>query len=97
MATAFQTLSSGLKVCANEKNADQIKKILALVETFKNPETLAIHIGHDILVNGIDIEKRIVKSVGDYSKQEWKAFGNEMGTMLSEVALGKLSALKGNF
>lgn len=60
MATAFGVLSAGLKTCANKKNEDQINKIIKLVETFKNPETLAVHIGHDILVNGVDIEKRLV-------------------------------------
>jgi hypothetical protein len=40
-----------------------------MVETFKNPEVLAIHLGHDILFNGVDIEKRVVKSVSDYKNQ----------------------------
>ena len=67
MANAFGSLSKGLKICANKKNADQIEKIVALVETFKNPEVLAIHLGHDILFNGVDIESRIVKALGDYN------------------------------
>jgi len=49
-------MSSGLKICANAKNADQIARIVAMVETFKNPETLALHVGHDVLFNGVNIE-----------------------------------------
>jgi len=56
MAKAFSDMSTGIKTCANAKNADQVKRIVALVETFKNPETLAIHLGHDILFNGVDLE-----------------------------------------
>jgi len=59
MASSLGNLSNGLKTCANKKNADQVARIVALVETFKNPETLALHMGHDILFNGVDIEKRI--------------------------------------
>jgi len=88
MANAFGTLSKGLKVCANKKNADQIEKILALVETFKNPEVLAVHLGHDILFNGVDIEKRIVQAVGFYENKKWLSFGQELGSMLSEIAIG---------
>ena len=49
---------------------------------------LAIQVGHDILFNGVDIEKRIIQAVADYSSKNWKAFGTGMGTMLSEIAIG---------
>jgi hypothetical protein len=88
MAKAFGDMSSGLKTCANAKNADQVERILALLETFKNPETLAIHVGHDILFNGVNLEQRINKAVTDYNSKSWKEFGNGMGSMLSEIAIG---------
>ena len=88
MAKAFADMSNGLKTCANKKNADQIAKIAALVETFKNPETLALHVGHDILFNGVDIEKRINKAVTDYNAKSYVAFGQGLGSMLSEIAIG---------
>ena len=88
MAKAFADMSSGLKTCANAKNADQIKRIAALVETFKNPETLAVHIGHDILFNGVDLEQRITNSIVAFDGKNWKEFGQGMGSMLSEIAIG---------
>jgi len=88
MAKAFGDMSLGLKTCANAKNANQIKKIEELVETFKNPETLAIHVGHDILFNGVDLEEHITNSIIAYDDQKWKEFGQGMGTMLSEIAIG---------
>jgi hypothetical protein len=81
-------MSTGLNTCANKKNADQVKRIVALVETFKNPETLALHVGHDILFNGVNIEQRINKAVTDYKAKSWLAFGKGMGAMLSEIAIG---------
>jgi hypothetical protein len=88
MAKAFGDMSTGIKTCANAKNADQVKRIVALVETFKNPETLAIHLGHDILFNGVDLEQRITNSIIAYDDKEWKEFGQGMGSMLSEIAIG---------
>lgn len=88
MATAFQVLSSGLNTCANKKNADQIEAIISIIKTFKDPKVLAIEVGHNILFNGVDIEKRIIQAVADYHKQDWLAFGNGMGTMLSEISIG---------
>jgi len=37
-----------------------------MVETFKNPETLALHVGHDVLFNGVNIEQRINAAVAAY-------------------------------
>jgi hypothetical protein len=88
MADSLKNLSDGLKTCANKKNADQVAKIVALVETFKNPETLALHMGHDILFNGVDIEKRINQAVTDYTAKSYVAFGQGLGSMLSEIAIG---------
>jgi hypothetical protein len=88
MASSFKNLSDGLKTCANKKNADQVARIVALVETFKNPETLALHMGHDILFNGINIEKRINQAVTDYTAKSYVAFGQGLGSMLSEIAIG---------
>jgi len=81
-------MSSGLKTCANTKNADQAKRILAMIETFKNPETLALHVGHDILFNGVNIEKRINMAVTDFQSKSYVEFGKQMGSMLSEIAIG---------
>ena len=66
MAKAFTDMSMGLKTCANKKNADQVELIIAMVETFKNPETLALHVGHDVLFNGVNIEQRINAAVAAY-------------------------------
>jgi hypothetical protein len=88
MAKAFGDMSSGLKTCANKKNADQVERLVALVETFKSPETLAIHVGHDILFNGVNLEQRINKAVTDYNAKSWVEFGQGMGSMLSEIAIG---------
>lgn len=88
LAKAFGDMSSGLKTCANTKNKDQVEKIISLIETFKNPETLAIHIGHDILLNGTDIEKRIVQAIADFKGQNYLQFGKGLGAMLSEIAIG---------
>jgi len=88
MAKAFSDMSMGLKTCANKKNADQVEKIIAMVETFKNPETLALHVGHDVLFNGVNIEQRINAAVAAYNTEMWVEFGKEMGAMLSEIAIG---------
>jgi len=62
--------------------------LLAMMETFKNPETLALHVGHDILFNGVNIEKRINMAVTDYKSKSYNEFGKQMGSMLSEITIG---------
>lgn len=52
-----------------------------------------MHLGHDILVNGVDIEKRLVSAVSAYSNKKYVTFGQEMGTILAEVALGTPDSL----
>lgn len=47
-----------------------------------------MHIGHDLLFNGVDIEKRLLTAVSDYNKKDYLSFGQQMGTMLSEIAIG---------
>jgi len=88
IAKAFNDMSAGLKTCGNAKNIDQVERLVAMVETFKNPETLALHLGHDILFNGVDIEKRINKAVTDFNAQNWLEFGRGLGNMLSEISIG---------
>ena len=88
MAKAFGDMSTGIKTCANKKNADQVMRIAAIIETFKNPETLAIHIGHDILFNGVDLEQEITNGIIAFDNKNYKEFGERMGKMLSEIAIG---------
>jgi hypothetical protein len=59
LADAFTTISSGIQLCSQQKDFDQLKKLEQMLITFKNPETLAWHIGQDLLVNGISIYKDI--------------------------------------
>jgi len=44
--------------------------------------------GHDVLFNGVNIEKRINKAVTDFKAKSWVEFGKGMGAMLSEIAIG---------
>lgn len=66
MSKSFETLSGAVTLCAQDKDTAEVHKIAALLKTFKDPESMALHIGHDILFNGVDIEKHIDAAVAQY-------------------------------
>ena len=72
MSAAFETLSGAVTLCAQDKDTAEVEKIAALLKTFKDPKSMALHVGHDILFNGVDIEKHIKAAVAQYEAQNYK-------------------------
>jgi len=62
-------------MCSNVKNTEQVERIIAMVETLKDPETLAIHVGHDILYNGVDLEHNINECVKAFQNKAYQTSG----------------------
>jgi len=64
-----------------------------MLETLKNPMTLALDVYNNIKVNGADISSHITKAGTDFGSQNYTAFGTDIGVALAEVSLGKVSAV----
>jgi len=59
-----------------------------MIETFKNPMTLALDVYNNIKVNGKDISAHMMKASTDFSSKDYTAFGTDIGVALAEVTLG---------
>merc|ERR1711988_485547 len=61
------------------------------LELIKSPWQFAVHVGTDLLVNGVSIYKEINAAVDDWKAAKWGAFGEDVGAALAQVPIGDLS------
>jgi len=62
---------------------------------FSNPESFAMHVGKDILVNHVDIKNEVETAVSDYESKKWEDFGYQLGEASAKTLVGaELTALK---
>ena len=88
LSDALTTITGAYKLCTSDKDTQQLKKVEAMIETFKNPMTLALDVYNNIKVNGKDISAHMMKASTDFSSQDYTAFGTDVGVALAEVTLG---------
>ena len=55
IADIFTTISAGIKECTQQKDIEALTKLIQMLESFKNPKDFAMHVGKDILINGVNI------------------------------------------
>lgn len=91
MSDALHTITSAYRLCTSDKDTQQLKKVEAMLESMKNPMTLALDIYNNIKVNGKDISSHIAKASTDYSSADYVAFGTDVGAAIAEVSLGKVA------
>ena len=91
MSEALHTITSAYRLCTNAKDFEQLKKVEAMLVTFKNPLTLAIDVYDNIKLNGKDIGSHMAKASTDFASQDYVAFGTDVGTAIAEVSMGKIT------
>lgn len=74
------------KACSSTK--DEFNKILAALEILEHPKKFAYHVGHDLMINGVDIYKNVNDSIGHWKATEYHDFGFSLGTAMSELIVG---------
>ena len=52
----------------------------------------AKHIGYDLWVNKVSISTNSHNLVSNYNSGEWKSFGENIGSLISEVIIGSKAA-----
>merc|ERR1719253_317420 len=90
LAAAAQEIPSLLQTCKSaEKDAkaqaEKIEKALALM---KHPMQFAYHVGHDLVVNRVDIFTEVNAAVAAYKAQQWEVFGQNVGAALNKLIVG---------
>merc|ERR1712085_71284 len=67
---------------------DEMEKLFESLDIMEHPKQFVYHMGHDLVVNGIDIYKQINESVAYYSTQDWKKMGESIGEALDLIIVG---------
>ena len=80
-----QAIPSLLKDCKIEEN--DLKKLAEMAVIFTHPLTLALRVGKNILVNGVDIYDKISKGLTLYQSADYNGSGRQFGMALAEVFL----------
>merc|ERR1719359_1551234 len=90
LATAAQEIPSLLQTCKSaEKDAKaEAEKIEAALALMKHPMQFAYHVGHDLLVNRVDIFHEVDAAVTAYKGAQWEVFGQNVGATLNKLIVG---------
>ena len=54
----FETMASGVQTCSQPKDLEELLKLKKMIVSFKDPKVFIAHVGHDLIVNGVDISRR---------------------------------------
>lgn len=96
LGTSFHKLVNAIKSCDNEVTAREVKILVKMVESFKEPKELAYKIGGNIAVNGVDIYREMSAAYTNYMAKEYEAFGKDVGISLALIFIGASNAARVN-
>lgn len=65
-----------------------VKKFEEALAAISSPWSFAIHVGKDILINGVDIYHNIKSMINDGKREDYFNFGVDIGKILEEVLIG---------
>merc|ERR1719326_2531692 len=90
LATAAEEIPSLIRTCKSaEKDAKaEAEKIEAALALMKHPMQFAYHVGHDLLVNRVDIFHEVDAAVTAYKAAQWEVFGQNVGAALNKLIVG---------
>jgi hypothetical protein len=95
LATAAQEIPSLVQTCksAEQDAKAEAEKIEAALELMKHPMHFACHVGHDLVVNRVDIFNEVNAAVTAYKAAQWEAFGQNVGAALNKLIVGYQSLI----
>ena len=89
VAAALTTITGAYKLCTSVKDTTQLKKVETMLESLKNPITLAKDVYNNVKVNGKDITAHIDAAADDWHNAKYTNFGEDLGFAVAETTLGK--------
>ena len=80
--------------CDSEVTNKEIEILTKMVDSFKEPKTLAYKIGTNIVVNGVDIYKEMQAAYTSYLGKDYETFGRDVGVSMTLIFIGASAAAK---
>jgi hypothetical protein len=96
LGTSFHKLVNAIKNCDNEVTQEEVKILMKMLESFKDPKELAYKIGANIAVNGVDIYREMSAAYTNYMGKEYEAFGKDIGISMTLIFIGASNAARVN-
>lgn len=60
-----------------------------MLQSFKTPKEFVMHVGKDILLNGVDIYDKIEDCTTQYDEGHYELFGEDLGAALADILIGQ--------
>lgn len=90
LGDVFDTMASGVQTCSQPKDLEELLKLKKMIASFKDPKVFIAHVGHDLIVNGVDIFKKVSDTIGAIEGGKYEAGGMLLGDILAETFIGEL-------
>lgn len=85
LGNAVKLIPTSISTC---KAIEQdLSAVVKMAEVFSNPLSLIYHVGKNLVVNGIDIFKKIANALIAFGEADYFTFGENVGEAMSEVFL----------
>jgi dihydroxyacetone kinase DhaKLM complex PTS-EIIA-like component DhaM len=87
---ALLELSDAIDLCESTPEKEDLKNLIAMIKSFKNPKTFIYHVGKDLIVNGIDILHQIENATTAFHAAQYEKAGQYLGDALAEALIGSI-------
>lgn len=92
LGLAFSSLYESVKKCDHSIKPRHLEILAKMSDAFKKPEDLAVEMGKNVIVNGVDIYRELSAAYTNYLGKQYEAFGRDIGVSLALVFIGANSA-----
>lgn len=73
-----------------------LAKLTKMAAAFTNPASFVIHVGKDLIINGVTIYREIKDSTVQWHNGEYEKFGEDVGMALAKIILGQEETAENN-
>merc|ERR1711959_304611 len=84
----FDAFDAAIVLLEKKDAKAEAEKIEAALALMKHPLHFAYHVGHDLLVNRVDIFHEVDAAVTAYKGAQWEVFGQNVGAALNKLIVG---------
>ena len=88
LGAAMANLAKGIKDCDKDVSAREIEIFYKMIESFKDPRSLALAAGKNMVLNGVEIYHEMSAAYTNYKVGEYEGFGRDIGVTMALVFIG---------